>query len=90
MQERQEKFRPDLAETFEAEFMNTAMIPAANFGQNFNLRIDRAHDDNKGSITHYGSRPDGTTIEIKFTKGANYKSPAQIEQEHQERQKEKK
>jgi len=77
-----ETFRPDPAETFEAEFMNTALISAQEFMQKFGLRSEGSHDDSKGIITHSGSRPDGTKVEIKFIKGANYKSPAQIEQEY--------
>ena len=78
-----ETFKPEPAETFNAEF-NAPIEEATKFMSKFgNFRYNGGGLSSNGdAVTHEGSRPDGTTIKIVVTKGSKYKLPAQIEQEY--------
>lgn len=80
---------PDLPETFEAEFKNglgkearRAMRSLGNFDFHGSEGIPGSEPS---EIIYSGSRADGTKIEIKFTKGTNYISPAQELRKSKER-----
>lgn len=74
----QKEWKPELAETFEVDFLNKPEVRDAIFKIGFSFRRSGSEED--GKVYFEGERDDGTTIEIIIEKGENYKSPAEQEQ----------
>ena len=76
------EWEPELAESFEIEFLNTkaeevknAMLGVGNFV------FRSSGTEGKNSIYFEGERDDGTKMRIVIEKGQNYKSPKKIADE---------
>jgi len=81
----QPKFVPELAESFEIEFLNSrgievkkAMVQIGEFV------FHSSGSEGEGKVYFEGERGDGTKIRISINRGENYKSPAEIAAEEKE------
>jgi hypothetical protein len=77
----QPKIVPDLAETFEVEFLNSKGEEASRAMAQLGFVFRRSGSEMDGQVFFEGGREDGTTITIKIERGGRYKSPAEIARE---------
>lgn len=78
-------FTPEPAESFEIEFLNVKKEKAQNAMSQIGDFIMRSSGPESDGVVYFsGEREDGTKIKIIIEKGDSYKSPAEIEREHQQ------
>jgi hypothetical protein len=73
-----ENWKPEPAESFEIDFLNTKHIEATNAMSKLGGFIFNRGSSQDGLVYFEGQRSDGTTIKIEFKKGENYKTPKEI------------
>ncbi len=79
-----EKWKPEPAETFEIEFLNTEMERVRKDMADLGFSFIRSGQEENGKVYFKGEREDGTTIRIIIEKGESYKSPAELDKEQAE------
>lgn len=80
--ESQERWKPAPAESFGIEFMNAQAEKISRALGSLGFVIRKAYPEGEDVIVYQGERSlDGTKIELRITKGENYKSPAELAKE---------
>jgi hypothetical protein len=75
-----EEWKPEPAESFEIEFLNTGRITQHLIDMGF-VFVSSRPEGNKVIVEGKSTAHDGTKIEIIVTKGEDYRSPKEREEE---------
>lgn len=79
--EKAAEWKPRLPESFGIEFMNTGVVRDRLSDMEFRFTGSRAEGEDRVVFEGARTNGDGTTIKILVTKGKDYKSPAEFQEE---------
>lgn len=76
------EWKPELAASFEVEFLNSKSTEVKNAMSRIgNFEFRNSGPENKDSVYFEGGKNDGTRIRIVIKKGKDYKSPKEVADE---------